>query len=68
MEVDQSASTNEAYPGKLLVPNTSVLAGDGTYTYLGKIYANCRGTVQILPKRSWNNQDDQDKIIVKPAS
>jgi exosome complex RNA-binding protein Rrp4 len=64
MEVDQTL--NQAYPGKLLVPNTSVIPGEGTYIYLGKIYANIKGTVEVIPKRSWNNQDDQDKITVKP--
>ena len=65
MEVD-SSSKDQAYPGKLLVPNTtSIIAGDGTYVYLGKIYANVRGTITIIPKKSWNNQDDLDKICVK---
>ena len=60
-------SEDQAYPGKLLVPNTfDMLAGEGTYVYLGKIYSNVTGTVTVLPKRSWNNQDDLDKIMVKP--
>jgi exosome complex RNA-binding protein Rrp4 len=50
MQVDQRASSAEnpdeaeVYPGKLLVPNTyEMLSGEGTYTYLGKIYAQIAG-------------------------
>jgi exosome complex RNA-binding protein Rrp4 len=39
-----------------------MIAGDGTYSYLGKIYSNVRGTVEIVPKKSWNNQEDLDRI------
>lgn len=58
MQVDQTAfsSDSEVYPGKLLIPNTfDMLAGEGTYVYMGKIYANTTGSVTILPKKSWNN-------------
>jgi exosome complex RNA-binding protein Rrp4 len=68
MEVDQIANSNEAYPGKLLLPNTSVVAGEGTYVYLGKIYANIRGTVTLLPRRSYYNPYDTEKLIVKSHS
>ena len=53
----------EVYPGKLLVASSaSMIAGEGTYVYLGKIYSNLRGTTEIVPKKSWNNQEDLDRI------
>ena len=45
------------------MPNaSSIIAGDGTYSYLGKIYSNVRGTLEIVPKKSWSNQEDLDRI------
>ena len=55
----------DVYPGRLLMANTQeLLPGDGTYVYLGKIYASIGGQVKILPRKTWHNQDDQDKITV----
>ena len=34
----------DVYPGRLLMANTQeMLAGDGTYVYLGKIYSQVAG-------------------------
>ena len=53
------------YPGRLLMANTQeLLSGDGTYVYLGKIYAQIAGQVKILPRKTWHNQDELDKITV----
>ena len=59
----------EVYPGRLLMANTQeLLPGDGTYVYLGKIYAQVAGQVKILARKTWHNQDDQDKITVQKTS
>ena len=53
------------YPGCLLVANTQELkAADGTHEYLGKIYSSVTGHVKILPRKTWHNKDDFDKISV----
>ena len=55
----------DVYPGRLLMANTQeLLSGEGTYVYLGKIYAQIAGQVKILPRKTWHNQDDLDKITV----
>ena len=56
----------DVYPGRLLMANTTeLLPGDGTYVYLGKIYAQVAGQVKVLQRKTWHNQDDQDKITVQ---
>ena len=53
---------SEVYPGQLLVENTQELAAAGnTYIYLGKVYAQVSGHVQIIKKTQWN-QEAMDKI------
>ena len=57
------------YPGCLLVANTQELQpAEGTHTYLGKIYSTVAGQVKILPKKTWYNKDDFDKISVVCAN
>ena len=70
MEIDSSANGAieegcEVYPGQLLIENTQELApGTNTYVYMGKVYAQVSGHVQIIKKTKWNEQE-MDKIAVQ---
>lgn len=46
------------------VVSEDVNAGDGTYVYLGKIYAQTKGLVEVLPANSWNNESTVALITV----
>ena len=60
MEIDSSANGAieegcEVYPGQLLIENTQELApGTNTYVYMGKVYAQVSGHVQIIKKTKGN--------------
>ena len=43
------ASGEKVYPGKMLTNTLAgIKAGEGTYVYLGKVYAQIQGTVKVL--------------------
>ena len=52
----------------MLVTNLQeMIPGPGTYAYLGKVYAQCNGTVKIHKPASWRNENgDRDMIAVDP--
>mmetsp|Transcript_12772 Transcript_12772/g.17197 ORF Transcript_12772/g.17197 Transcript_12772/m.17197 type:complete len:126 (+) Transcript_12772:17-394(+) len=57
---------SEVYPGKLLVENAQDLApGANTYLYLGKVYAQVAGFIQIVKANNWNKLA-ADQISVTP--
>ena len=45
------------YPGKLIGRCTDMAAGEGTYAYLGKIYANKSGVTKQLPNEQAKEGD-----------
>ena len=55
---------NTVYPGKLLGRCTDMAAGEGTYAYLGKIYANKSGDIKKLPNEKGKEGDPPLLITV----
>ena len=57
---------SEVYPGQLLIQNTQELAaGPNTYEYLGKVYAQVAGHVQIIKANTWNKLP-MDQVTIEP--
>ena len=41
------------------------MSGEGTYVYMGKIFASVTGRAKMLAAKSWQNQGEFDKITVE---